>query len=585
MQEAVRTKGPAVWLDMDQQELDDAYDQEILAPNREMIVARRKAASERARATLGAPQRLAYGPTEIERLDIFRCGVANAPVNVFVHGGAWRRNVAADYALQAEMLNRAGAHGVIIDFINVDQAGGDLMPMYDQVRRALAWVYRNADSFGGDRNRIYVSAHSSGSHLSGVVLTRGWQEEGLPADAFKGAVLLSGMYDLEPVRRSKRSGYVKFTDEMVQALSGQRYLDGLHTPLVLAYGTGETREFQRQTRDFHAAVRAAGKPSELIVGEGYNHFELLETLANPYGLLGRLALAQMGLGSEVGSREGLLDQQCEAARDQRAGDGAAEHDLAHAVVEAAADDDADQHRRKQECGHDQNLARELADRPIADAADQRQGQQDRRHGGPVIVLGELDGVVIHREEHAAHGAEDRAGDPAGDAAERRRDRGRHQQLRPRPERAPQRIEAVGQHEHAEPPRQRVGVDPGKNPEPDRDTDEAARHELEHLGPGHMFAVLPDQRDAGGKADQRPGRHQQLDRHDETEQRQGDRGAEAARAARRIGQEHHHAAIDDGEGGQGIDGGGLRRRESHCFMRRPGMTMANIILRQTFPTSS
>ena len=216
---------------MDQQALDDAYDQEIWAPNRALIVERRKAASERARAILGMPKRVAYGPSEHERLDIFDCGIKGAPVNVFVHGGAWRRNVAADYALQAEPLVRAGAHCVIIDFINVDQAGGDLFPMYEQVRRALAWVWRNAESFGGDRDRLYVSAHSSGSHLSGVVLTRGWQEEGLPPDAFKGAVLLSGMYDLAPVRLSKRSSYVKFTDDMVEKLSAQRHLDGLHTPL------------------------------------------------------------------------------------------------------------------------------------------------------------------------------------------------------------------------------------------------------------------------------------------------------------------------------------------------------------------
>ena len=209
--------------------------------------------------------------------------------------GAWRRNVAADYALQAEVLVRAGAHCVIIDFINVDQANGDLFPMYSQVRRALGWVCRNAASFGGDPGRIYISAHSSGSHLAGVVLTRGWREEGLPPDAFKGAVLLSGMYDLAPVRLSKRSGYVKFTDEMTHKLSGQRFLDGLHTPLVLAYGTCETPEFQRQSRDFADAVRAAGKPASLIVGAGYNHFELLETLANPYGLTGRAMLEQMQL--------------------------------------------------------------------------------------------------------------------------------------------------------------------------------------------------------------------------------------------------------------------------------------------------
>src|SRR5215210_6939004 len=147
-----RPLGPLVFLDMDQQALDEAYDQEIWAPNRALIVERRKAASDRARAILGMPKRVAYGMDEHNRLDIFGCGVERAPINVFVHGGAWRRNVAADYALQAEVLVRAGAHCVIIDFINVDQANGDLFPMYSQVRRALAWVHRNAESFGGDRD-------------------------------------------------------------------------------------------------------------------------------------------------------------------------------------------------------------------------------------------------------------------------------------------------------------------------------------------------------------------------------------------------------------------------------------------------
>jgi arylformamidase len=82
---------------------------------------------------------------------------------------------------------------------------------------------------------------------------------------------------------------------MVSELSGQRHIDGLHTPLILATGACETPEFQRQSRDFAAAVKAAGKPIELIEGAGYNHFELLETLANPYGLAGRAMLEQMQL--------------------------------------------------------------------------------------------------------------------------------------------------------------------------------------------------------------------------------------------------------------------------------------------------
>jgi arylformamidase len=311
MPQAAATRGPLVWRDMDQRALDDAYDQDVYAPNRPLIVERRIAASERARAVLGQPQRVAYGPSEYERLDIFRAASQTspasgggksrgAPVNVFVHGGAWRRNKAADYALQAEPLVCAGAHCVIIDFINVEQSGGDLIPMYEQVRRALAWAWRNAESFGGDREQFYISAHSSGSHLSACVLTEGWREESLPANFCKGALLLSGMYDLAPVRLSKRSSYVKFTDAVVEKLSAQRHLGGLHTPLVLAYGSCETPEFQRQTRDFHAAVQAAGKSAGLIVGEAYNHFEFLETLANPYGLAGRAMLRQMKLASIKG---------------------------------------------------------------------------------------------------------------------------------------------------------------------------------------------------------------------------------------------------------------------------------------------
>jgi arylformamidase len=103
------------------------------------------------------------------------------------------------------------------------------------------------------------------------------------------------MFDLRPVRLSARSNYVKFTDEMEQALGSQRHLERLMAPVRLVYGTLETPEFQRQSRDFAAAVQAAGKPVTLSVMEGYNHFEVMEQLANPYSLFGRAVLEQMKL--------------------------------------------------------------------------------------------------------------------------------------------------------------------------------------------------------------------------------------------------------------------------------------------------
>ena len=290
-----RVKGPIVWLDMDQQELDDAYDQIVYAPNRDQVGKRRLANSAEARTRIGAPERIAYGPTPIEGLDLYRCKRPNAPILIFIHGGAWRSGASSEFAFLAEPFLDAGAHLVVPDFTNVDAAGGSLFPMVEQVRRATGFVYRNADKLGGDRARLHLVSHSSGSHLAGCVVTHDWAKDGLPIDILKGATLSSGMYDLAPVRLSKRSKYVNFTDAMEAELSAIRHLDKLRTPLILTYGTYETPEFQRQSRDFAAAVQAAGKPVELLVGEGYNHFEMLETLANPYGLLGRAVLRQMGL--------------------------------------------------------------------------------------------------------------------------------------------------------------------------------------------------------------------------------------------------------------------------------------------------
>jgi arylformamidase len=290
-------KGPKVWFDMDQKELDDAYDQAKYAPNIRQIVGRYRTNSDLTRARLGAPKRLSYGAIPVEGMDLYATKASNAPINIFLHGGAWRGELAQYYAFPAEMFVNAGAHYIAIDFSNVTETNGDLMPMAEQCRRAVAWVYRNAASFGGDPNRIYVSGHSSGGHLGGVVMVTDWEKDfGLPKDVVKGGVLVSGMYDLKPVRLSARSSYVKFTDAVEHALSAQRHLATLNAPVVVGYGSLETPEFQRQSRDFVEAAKKAGKPAELIRGEGYNHFEVIETMASPYGQLGRAALAQMKLG-------------------------------------------------------------------------------------------------------------------------------------------------------------------------------------------------------------------------------------------------------------------------------------------------
>jgi arylformamidase len=290
-------KGPRVFLDYDQIELDAAYDQTAYAPLEGQILQRLASLSAAARERLGAPRRESYGPSEIEKLDLYRTSQGKAPIFVFIHGGAWRGGKADGYAYAAEMFVKAGAHWIALDFVNVKETGGDLWPMASQVRRAIAWIYQNAARFDGDPQRLYIGGHSSGGHLCAVALVTDWQKEfGLPSDAVKGGLCMSGLYDLKPVRLSSRSSYVHISDEAEEALSPGRHIERLRAPIIVTYGGNETPEFQRQNRDFAAAVKAAGKPLELVAAPDFNHFEMVESLGNPYGPNGRAALKLMGLG-------------------------------------------------------------------------------------------------------------------------------------------------------------------------------------------------------------------------------------------------------------------------------------------------
>ena len=289
-------KSAKVWMDMDQVELDAAYDQAAYAPMTAQFRKRFASISETTRARLGAPKRLAYGSTPVESLDLFPAKTANAPIFIFVHGGAWLRGSAGQYAYPADLFVNAGVNYVVLDFIAVNAAGGDLRPMADQVRRGIAWVYKNAASFSGDTKRFYIGGHSSGGHLAGVAMVTDWQKDfGLPPDMITGGLLMSGIYDLKPARLSARGAYVKFDDDMEQSLSSMRHIASLRAPVTVTYGGFETPEFQRQSRDFAAAVKAAGKPVELLEAPDFNHFEMCESLGNPYGPNGLAALKLMKL--------------------------------------------------------------------------------------------------------------------------------------------------------------------------------------------------------------------------------------------------------------------------------------------------
>jgi arylformamidase len=278
-----------VFLDYDQSALDRQYNQRAWVANADELIRRYVVASDAVRARLGEPESIAYGAAATETFDLYRAARAPAPILVFLHGGAWQRLGKRESAFPAETFVRAGAHFAALGFAAVPAA--TLAQLVDQVRRAAVFLYRNAERLGVVRDRIHLAGHSSGGHLAACALTADWSALGL-AQPIKGGLTVSGIYDLRPVRLSARNDYLRLDDAAEQALSPQRHLDRLACPLIVAAAEADAPEFRRQARDFAAA---AGSAARYIEGRGFNHFDFIETLVDPQGVLGKLMLEQMGL--------------------------------------------------------------------------------------------------------------------------------------------------------------------------------------------------------------------------------------------------------------------------------------------------
>jgi len=273
-----------VFLHYTQEELNRNFDQRAWVPNALEVIARYAPSSAATRARFAHRANVAYGPGADETLDIFPAEGSGRPVQVFVHGGAWRNFTKDDYSFPADAYVPAGIHTVVVNFTNLPNLR--LPEMIGQVRRAIRWVHENARSLGGDPERLYLSAQSSGAHLSAMALAM---------DHYvKAATLVSGPYFLEPVMLSPRSAYVTLTATEVNELSPGLQAHRIRCPVIVAYAEHDTDEFQRQSREFAAALEKSGRLSRLMRVPGVNHFELTECFADPEHALMRAIFEQMG---------------------------------------------------------------------------------------------------------------------------------------------------------------------------------------------------------------------------------------------------------------------------------------------------
>jgi arylformamidase len=274
-----------VYRDLDQQALDLQYNNQAHVADAKRHIDWYTTASETARARVAHIGDIAYGGLPDQRLDIFRpAGAANGdrrPTAVFVHGGAWRSLGLADSSFPAETFTARGALYIALGF-SLLPAAGSLDEMVAQVRAALAWLWLNIENYGGDRQRLHLIGHSSGAHLGGMALGSDWPRlYGVPADIVRSAVLVSGLYDLEPVRLSYRNEFLKLDRAAEIRNSPCRNLPASGPPLLVGHGELEAAEFKRQAHDFAAVwQRRYGNVGQIELA-GLNHYETIAALADP----------------------------------------------------------------------------------------------------------------------------------------------------------------------------------------------------------------------------------------------------------------------------------------------------------------
>ena len=239
---------------------------------------------------------IAYGESAAERLDIFPAlDGGPAPVLVFYHGGYWRSTDKSWYRFLARPFVERGVTVVFPDYGLCPAVTMDTIS--EQCRRSFEWVWRNAASFGGDEARVFVSGHSAGGQIAGMLLAADWSGLGsVSGFPIKGVTAVSGLFDLEPIRLTSLNEDLGM-DEAAACRNSpvDRPLPISPPPIIAAVGALESDEFRRQTRLYAAHAAALGAACEVLEGAGHHHYSILDAMANPRHPFGKMVLEQIGV--------------------------------------------------------------------------------------------------------------------------------------------------------------------------------------------------------------------------------------------------------------------------------------------------
>ena len=254
----------------------------VAVPDHERWLTGDLARGEKLRHTLPGRYDQRYGPGPRQIADLFpapeSAGGPKAPIVLFIHGGFWRA-LSKDYVRHVAVpLTNAGLAAVLPSYDLCPQV--PLATVIDQAKQALLWTRAQAAQLNGDPDRIFIAGNSAGAHLAAMLLAEDWSAHGLARTPIAGAILVTGIYDLRPVRGIQVNEDTRLSPSDAVEFSPQFLPIRNPVPTLVAVGGDEPPLWVEQSQRYASKLKTAGAPTELMIVPGLNHFSITASLGD-----------------------------------------------------------------------------------------------------------------------------------------------------------------------------------------------------------------------------------------------------------------------------------------------------------------
>lgn len=232
------------------------------------------------RLAAGGALDLAYGPSGREHIDFFPAATNEAPLLIFFHGGYWQRGDKSVYSFVAEPFVDAGISVALVNYTLCPEVR--VADIVAQSQRGIAWLWRHARELGCSRKRWFVSGHSAGGYLAARMMATRWGAVGvdLPQQILSGAILISALFELEPLCETSLNAELRMDLREASAASALRYRPPADAPQLVAVGGAETAEFHRQADAYERAFSTTLRSMQRYEVEGCDHFDVVQAFAD-----------------------------------------------------------------------------------------------------------------------------------------------------------------------------------------------------------------------------------------------------------------------------------------------------------------